>query len=508
MTPVVSFFRMSAPPTDPKYSPYADYRAHRHRPDVVSARLSSATLATLPKDVQRPNYDLRSVRIGVVHFGPGAFHRAHQASYFDDALGSDARWAVSAVSLKSAGLRDALAPQDGLYTVAVLDESIRHRVIGCLRECLVAAEERERIFARLAMATTEVVTLTITEKGYCLAADGTLDFDHADVQADVASPQTPTSAVGYLVEGLRRRKMIGLPPFTTISCDNLADNGGKLGRAVVALSRSRDADLAKWIEDAAAFPRTMVDCIVPASDAELEQRVAAAIGVADAWPVQREAFSQWVVENRFCGATPDWASLGVQVTDDVASYERAKLRLLNGAHSTLAYVGSLKGCATVADAMRDDELAGFVERLMREDIAPNLRLPANFGLDTYVRDILKRFRNPSMRHQLAQIAWDGSQKLPFRILATIRDALAADRDVDRLCIPIAAWFHFVRRAQRARRALVDPLAETLLATAAECDGTAELDVPRFLGMTQVFAEDLPRNATFVAALMRAYSTVA
>ena len=474
----------------------------------MSARLGAGTLAHLPAAVERPRYALSGVGIGVVHFGPGAFHRAHQAWYFDDALAHDRRWGVCAVSLKSAGLRDALAQQDGLYTVAVLDESVRYRVIGSLRERLVAAEESERVLARLAAAATTVVTLTITEKGYCLRADGTLDFDHADVAADLSSPQAPTSAIGHLVEGLRRRRDAGVAPFTTISCDNLADNGGKLGRAVVALARARDTELAQWIEAVAAFPRTMVDSIVPATDAALELSVAEALGVADAWPVQREAFSQWVIERRFCNAVPDWARIGVTETDDVAAFERAKLRLLNGAHSTLAYLGSLAGHVTVADAMRDRELATFVERLMREDIRPSIAAPTGFDPDAYISDILRRFRNPAMRHQLAQIAWDGSQKLPFRILGTIRDAIAAQRPIEGLCMPIAAWLHFVRRAQREERKLVDPLAEPLFAIARECDGEAAHDVPRFLALGAVFADDLPRNAVFSAALRAAYAKIA
>lgn len=473
----------------------------------MSTRLGAAALARLPAAIVRPRYRLDDVDIGVVHIGPGAFHRAHQAWYLDDALAFDPRWAVSALSLKSRGPRDALAAQDGLYTVAVRDEAEQHRVIGCLRECLVAADDRERAFARLAAPATAIVSLTITEKGYCLGADGRLDLAHPDVQADLARPQSPASAIGHLVEALRRRRESGLTPFTTISCDNLSDNGGKLGRAVVALARERDADLARWIEAEAAFPCTMVDCIVPATDAALEQRVAAALGVADAWPVQRETFSQWVIENRFCSAVPDWAALGVTITGDVAAFEQAKLRLLNGAHSTLAYLGSLAGIATVAEAMRDPALAGFVEALMREDILPGVRAPRGLHLDAYISQVLARFGNPAIGHALAQIAWDGSQKLPFRLLGTIRDALAAQRPVERLCVPVAAWLQFVRRAQRERRVLIDPLADALYAIACDCDGTAAHDVPRFLALAPVFADDLPRSAVFVAALTRAYAEV-
>jgi fructuronate reductase len=470
-----------------------------------AAWLNAATLSELPRDVERPRYGLDQVGIGIVHLGPGAFHRAHQAWYFDDALARDPRWGISAVSLKSASVRDALEPQDGLYTVAVLDESIRYRVIGSLRERLVAAADRERVFARLAAPSTRIVSLTITEKGYSLGADGTLDFNHPDLANDLATPSQPASAIGYLVEGLRRRRAAGLAPFTTISCDNLSDNGGKLGRAVAALAQARDPDLARWIESEAAFPRTMVDSIVPATDPALKHRVALALGCVDRWPVQREAFAQWVVEDRFCNDVPDWAALGVTISGDVGAFERAKLRLLNGAHSTLAYLGLLAGHTTVAGAMRDEPLAVFVEQMMREDIQPAVAPPSGFDVNSYIDAVLKRFRNPAMQHALAQIAWDGSQKLPFRILSTIRDALAAQRPLDRLCRPVAAWFHFVRRAQRDGRTLIDPLAAPLFDAAAGCNGDAEHDVARFLALAAVFGDDLPVNARFVAALREAYA---
>jgi len=473
-----------------------------------AAWLNAGTLAHLPRGVERPRYGLDQIGIGVVHLGPGAFHRAHQAWYFEDALATDPRWGISAVSLKSAALRDALEPQDGLYTVAVLDASIRYRVIGSLRERLVANADRESVFARLAAPATRIVTLTITEKGYCLGADGALDFNHPDIANDLAAPLQPVSAIGYLVEGLRRRRAASLAPFTTISCDNLSDNGGKLGRAVAAFAHARDPGLAHWIESEAAFPRTMVDSIVPATDAALRHRVALALGRIDRWPVQREAFAQWVIEDRFCNDAPDWAALGVTISGDVGAFERAKLRLLNGAHSTLAYLGLLAGHATVADAMRDAPLATFVERMMRADIEPSVAPPAGFDVGSYIDDVLKRFRNPAMQHALAQIAWDGSQKLPFRILGTIRDALAAQRPLGRLCMPIAAWLHFVRRAQRDAREIVDPLRAALFAVASDCNGDAAHDVARFLALAPVFGDDLPRNATFMTALAAAYTQVA
>lgn len=467
-------------------------------------RLDAAALPRLPPAVQRPAYALDRVGIGIVHLGPGAFHRAHQAWFVDELLAQDPRWAISAVALRSDSLAAALAPQDGLYTVAVLDHEVRFRVIGALRERLVASTQLAQALARMAARDTHLVTLTVTEKGYCLDRDGALDLDHPDIRHDLAAPGQPVSAVGVLVEALRRRRSAGLRPFTAISCDNLVDNGHRLGRAVVALAAAGDRGLADWIEAEGAFPRTMVDSIVPATDQALRDRVAGALGMTDAWPVQREAFAQWVVEDRFAGPRPDLAAVGVDLTDDVPGFVQAKLRLLNGAHSSLAYLGLLRGHVTVEQAMADPDLAGFVRALMLEDILPSLRAPAGLDPATYTDAVLHRFRNPTIRHELAQIAWDGSQKLPFRLLGTLADALAAGRRVDRLCLPIAAWLLFLRRAG-AGGELVDPMAAQLRALAAACTGDAEADCARLLALGSVFPPALAADARVAGALATAYS---
>lgn len=406
-------------------------------------------------------YDRAKTKIGVLHIGPGAFHRAHQADYFDRLLAQDPRWAISAVSLRSGDLKRALAPQDGLYTLATLDETTSFRVIGAHREVLVAPPP-----ARLADPDLKLVTLTITEKGYCLRPDGTLDLDRPDL-AD--------SAIGWLVEGLEARRAAGLAAPAVLSCDNLPDNGAKLRGAVLALAGRQDPDLAAWIAGEVAFPSSMVDSITPATDDALRARVLEATGLEDAWPIQREAFTQWVVEDILPPGSPDLASVGVTFTHDVAAFEQAKLRLLNGAHSSLAYLGLLKGHETVAEAMADPDLAGFIETLMRQDIAPTL--PGDQS--AYIDAILGRFRNPAIRHRLTQIAWDGSQKLPIRLLATVRDALEAGRSVERLGRPVAAWMRFVERQARAGVAIIDPLAEQLKAVGLAGGVARFLELPMF-----------------------------
>lgn len=453
----------------------------------------------------QPAYDRDRITVGVVHLGPGAFHRAHQAYYFDQLLTNDPRWGICAVSLKSPGVRDALAPQDGLYTLAQLDEETTFRIIGSIVEVLVAPEDPPAVFARLSAPMTRMVTLTVTEKGYCLSSDGGLDESHPDIVHDLAHPREPVGAIGYLVEGLRRRFAVGLPPYAVVACDNLADNGWRLKAAVTAFAAKVDPELAAWIEAEGRFPRTMVDSITPATDDALRARVETATGLNDAWPIQREAFTQWVVEDVLGSDAPDLASVGVTLTDDVRGFERAKLRLLNGVHSTLAYAGILRGHETVFEAMSDPVLAGLARDLMVEDIIPTLTAPRGLDLPAYAEAILKRFRNPEIRHLLAQIAWDGSQKLPFRILGTLGEALDAGRSVDRLAVPLAAWMRFIRLRASAGEKIVDPLADKLVAVAAMCTGDARADVAAFVALDAVFPASLAANPAFVGALEKAYA---
>lgn len=471
-------------------------------------RLGDGTLDRGSRQLIRPDYRRSETRVGTVHFGPGAFHRAHQAFYFDRLLEKDAARAICAVSLKTATLRDALAPQDGLYTLVELDEAPTMRIIGSIRELLVAPESPAAVSSRLCDPDVSVVTMTVTEKGYCLDGAGGLDFAHRDIAHDLSHPEVPHSLIGWLVRGLELRRARALAPYLVVSCDNLSGNGPTLRRAVLAFAARRDADLAAWIERTARFPRTMVDSITPATDQALRERVAQATGLEDAWPVQRERFVQWVIEEVDCAAQPDWTSVGITVSRDVAAYERAKLRLLNGAHSTLAYVGLLAGLQTVAEAMAQPALRRFIERMMIEDIEPTLTVPQPGALAVYRQSILRRFENPAMRHQLAQIAWDGSQKLPIRILGTIADALRAGRSPTRLTVPIAAWMQFVRARARDGVEIVDPLASQLSVLGRQATGEASHDLPLFFGLPGVFPAALTREPRFTRALGETYEVFA
>jgi fructuronate reductase len=467
-----------------------------------SSRLGAATLGSLPATVARPKYDRTRTRIGIVHLGPGAFHRAHQAVYFDDVLATAPDWAISAVSLQSSALRDALQPQDGLYTLALMQTPAALRVIGSIREVLCATQQQAAVQARMTDPATRLLTLSVTEKGYCLKGED-LDPEHPDIARDLVDAEAPRSAIGHIVAGLRERHRRGLAPFTVLSCDNLADNGRKLRRATLQYAERVDPALARWIEAEVAFPRSMVDSITPATDDALRERVASVLGCDDAWPVQREPYAQWVIEDRFCNGRPALERVGVQFSDDIGGHDRAKLRLLNGAHSSLAYLGSLLGIETVADAMQNAALAGFVERLMRDDILPTIALPHGLDGDGYVDAILARFANSAIRHKLAQIAWDGTQKLPVRLFGSIADALHAGRPIDRLCLPVAAWMHFVRRQAQSGVALVDPLAATLAHLGRSLGDGAADDVAAFLALDAVFGS-LSADMRFTSALVATY----
>lgn len=414
-------------------------------------RLSLATLAQVAPGVRRPAYDPREVDLGVVHLGVGGFHRAHQAVYLDDAIAAgDRRWGVIGVSMRKPDVADALAAQDGLYTVETLDAQARWRVIGALRRTHTLPLDPQGVIADLAAPSTHLVTLTVTEKGYCLAGDG-LDVAHPDIVHDLATPEAPRSAAGVLAAGLARRWAAGGAPLTVISCDNLMDNGVRLQAAVRALAERRDPALARWIEDAVAFPDTMVDCIVPAATDASRARSDAVLGLRDAASIQREAYAEWVIADRFAGPAPDWRALGVTITDDVAAARRLKLHGLNAAHSALAYLGLERGHALVRQAVADPQLAARLDALMRDEIGPALpELP----VADYWRRTRARFANPAIDHRLDQIAEDGAFKLSQRLYPLILANARAGRPTAGMLAVVQAY---LRRCPPADAAALERL---------------------------------------------------
>ena len=453
-------------------------------------RLSNPTLDRLPATVRRPRYDRSAVTPGIVHLGVGAFHRAHQAVFMDGLVAAGASdWGIIGASLRNPDTRDALAPQDCLYTVAVRSGAgTEIQVIGSLLEMEVGNENPERLIARMADPATRIVSLTITEKGYCHTPQtGKLDERHPDIVHDLRHPQTPRSAAGFLVEALARRKESGTLPFTILCCDNLSANGKTAQRIVTRFAELRSKDLSQWIADEAAFPCTMVDRIVPETTGVDRAAVSSALGMTDAWPVITEPFTQWIVEDRFASGRPDFAAAGVQLVSDVTPFEHMKLRLLNAGHSALAYLGYLAGYGTIAATMADPNFAAFAAHVM-EDAAVTLKMPAGTDLAAYQASLLARFANPVLHHRTWQIAMDGSQKLPQRLLSAMQDRLQRGLPINTHALAVAGWMRYVtaRDEQGKDIDVRDPIAAKLAAIAQEAGPVAERLAPALLAVESLF----------------------
>ena len=474
-------------------------------------RLSNALLPLLG-NVRRPTYERADVSLGIVHVGLGAFHRAHQAVYTDDRLAAGERdWGICGLSLRSSDVRASLAPQDGLYTLLERGpEGDRARVIGAVTEALTVPETPARALERLTDPATRIISLTVTEKAYCQdAGAGTLDEKHPAIVADLAGDRFPRSVPGLLVEALARRRAAGVKPCTVLVCDNLPSNGTTVARIVARYAERRDPDLARYIAGEIAFPCTMVDRIVPATT-DADRTAVEAFGYRDAWPVVGEPFTQWVIEDRFVAGRPRWEEAGAQIVPDVHPFELAKLRLLNGAHSTLAYLGTVLGLETVAEAMADPALAGFLRRLWDEDLAPTLQRVPGLDVAQYLFALEARFRNLRIRHRLLQIAMDGSQKLPPRLLMPAVDRLrgAVPR---RIALVVAGWMRFLLGVDDLGRRyeISDPLASRLTGIAAAHARDAQALVDELLALRDIFGPLLARMPEFreeVLAALRSLLT--
>jgi fructuronate reductase len=475
-------------------------------------RLSQATLASLPASIERPRYDRAVVTPGIAHIGPGAFCRAHLCLYTDDVLArGESDWGIVGIDPLGPPVRDALAPQDWLYTLAVrAPEGDRRRVIGSLQGVLSVPDEPEAALRRLADPSTRIVTLTVTEKGYCQdAATGALDETHPAIRADLAGTALPRSVPGLLSEAIARRRRARVGPFTVLVCDNLAENGSKAHRIVAHFASLRDPELGRFIADEVPFPCTMVDRITPATRDEDRAQLRAACGYDDAWPIVTEPFRQWVIEDRFVAGRPHWEDSGAQLVADVRPFELMKLRCLNGTHSALAYIGSLLGLQTVAAAIADADLAAFIHLLWQEDLVPTVPPVPGTDIGRYTQELEQRYRNPAIRHLTLQIAMDGSQKLPPRLLEPAAERLAAGGRARCVALVTAAWMRFLGGRTDAGVAfgVSDPLAGTLLPLAAAAGNDAARLADSLFAIRDIFAPPIAAHAGFRAEVVAQLRTI-
>lgn len=474
----------------------------------TSSRLSDATLGALPANIAVPAYDRAAITPGIVHLGVGAFHRAHQAVFVDDCLGrGETGWGIVAASLRSADTRDALGPQNNLYTYCERDgrgETLR--VVGSIVEVLVAPENPALLLERLSDPRVRLVTLTVTEKGYLAnLADRSLLRDHPDIAHDLANPQAPRSIYGFLLGAIQRRKAEGSVPLTLLSCDNLPSNGQVLSALLGEFAGLAAPELVAHIRDQISCPSSMVDRIVPATTAADREAVSGALGVEDAWPVVAEPYFRWVIEDRFPHGRPGLEASGAELVERVEPYEHMKLRMLNGAHTAIAATGQIAGLETVADVYADPRVRRFIDRYWRQ-VAPTLS--PDLSAEDYVEGLRSRFANPTLRHRTVQIASDASQKVPQRILAPLGELMDEGTEADAVLLALALWIRSCAARNEGGAAIVinDPAFNEW--DAPDQDALpAEAVVERFLRFGRLFGGEWRDRKGFAERLTAALESI-
>ena len=463
--------------------------------------LNQGNLSRLLPAVQVPAYKRESITPSIVHIGVGGFHRAHQAVYVDDLCRDHGvtEWGFCGVGLLAhdSRIRDALGSQDCLYTLversAVGDKA---RVIGSIIEFLFAPDNPDAVIEKMASAGTRIVSLTITEGGYFID-QGTGEFqeDHPVIAHDLAHPDQPTCAFGYLLAALDRRRQRGMRPFTVLSCDNVQGNGDVTRKVLLRFAELHDPSLKDWLSEHGAFPNCMVDRITPATTDADRALVRETFGIEDAWPVVCEPFRQWVIEDHFCDGRPAFEKVGVQMTTDVHPYETMKIRLLNASHSAMGYLGYLAGYTYIYEIMADPDFRKYILDLMHEEVTPILKPVPGVDLDVYKETLVDRFANPTIRDQATRICLDGSAKVPKFILPSIREQLARGGSVKKLSLAVASWCRFLAGTDEQGKPIEiqDPMAEVLHRHAK----AAGRDPRPFLGLREIFGNDLPQSAVFV-----------
>ncbi|MEO5534620.1 MAG: mannitol dehydrogenase family protein [Pseudolysinimonas sp.] len=463
------------------------------------------------KPVAQPGYDPADLTVGIVHFGVGNFHRSHQALYLDKlfTLGEALDWAICGVGVlpQDARMRDALRSQNMRYALVERhpDGQAHARNIASIIDFLLATEDAEAVLEKLADPAVRIVSLTITEGGYNIdEATGGFDLANPSVAADLRPGAVPATVFGLVVEGLRRRRDRGIPPFTVMSCDNLQGNGHVARGSFLAFASAKDADLAAWIDAEVAFPNSMVDRITPVTGPEERAFVAETYGVDDAWPVVAEDFTQWVLEDRFTAGRPPYENVGVQIVDDVVPYEKMKLRLLNASHQAIAYVGYLSGHRFAHEAATDPLIAAFVTRFMRDEAEPTLGRVPGVNLAVYEAGLIERFANPYVRDTLLRLATDGSDRIAKFVLPIIRDGIAAGSPMPLSAAIAASWAVFASGVDEQGAPIV--VADRQSAIVADALDRASGDPAVLATDARLFA-DLAVEPAFIEAFARAYRAI-
>jgi mannitol 2-dehydrogenase len=465
-----------------------------------AVRPGDHTLSKVRGDIRVPAYDRSRLTQNTVHIGVGGFHRAHQLVYLDDLLGNEEmeRWGECGIGLlpSDVRMRDVLKAQDCLYTVVERSaEKQTARIIGSMVDYLYAPEEGQAVLEKMAAAECKIVSLTITEGGY-FVDEGSRQFAEKNpaIQYDLLHPGEPTTSLGYLAEALHRRRQRGLPPFTLMSCDNLQENGQVLKRVLLAYCGLRDAGLQRWVAENAAFPNSMVDRITPATTTEDISFVTEKFGLADGWPVVTEPFLQWVIEDEFCSGRPRWEEAGAQLVSDVAPYEIMKVRLLNGSHVAMAYLGAMAGYTYVHEIMQDQLFAEFIFQFM-ETVTPVVPEIPGTSIAEYKSTLMQRFANPTINDQVTRIASQGSVKMPNWLLPSVIELLHQGRSIDLLCLVIAAWIRYLG-SEHDEHGHPLTIIEDRAGELVQLARSAGSDARSFVHLESIFGKELPASQSF------------
>ncbi|WP_343552823.1 mannitol dehydrogenase family protein [Pantoea sp.] len=464
-------------------------------------------LDRLPADVQRPAYDRKQLKTRMVHIGFGAFHRAHQALASDKLAEQGSDWGYCEVNLNSGELIQALRQQDLLYTLTEMaDSSLHTRVIGVITQALHGKGDGiEAVIEAMSQPDVAIVSMTVTEKGYCyMPSSGKLNPDHPDIVHDVANPHAPRSLPGLILAAIVRRRERDLPPFSVMSCDNMPENGHVTRNVITQLAERLDPALADYIQTHITFPSTMVDRIVPAMTDAAFDTLTARLGSHDPVAVEAEPFFQWVIEDNFVNGRPAWENAGAELVSDVLPFEEMKLRMLNGSHSFLAYLGFLAGYEHISDCMADADYRQAARALMLQDQAPTLRTQG-VDLTAYADSLIARYENLAIKHRTYQIATDGTQKLPQRLLDSVRWHLRNGTSCDFLLLGVAGWMRYVSGVDEQGNTfeIRDPLKDQLATIVANSAEGAER-VQALLSMQAVFGDDLLQQSAFVSRVTELY----
>jgi mannitol 2-dehydrogenase len=480
-------------------------------PPRTARALSAHTLAAISGSVPTPGYDRERTGIGVVHFGVGGFHRAHQAMYHDRLMNAadGLDWGICGVGVMPAdqAMRDALRAQDGLYTLVEKhpDGSYTARVIGAITEYLFAPDDPDAVIEKMAAGSTRIVSLTVTEGGYNIHhVTGEFDATNPDVAHDLQPGAAPCTTFGLITEALRRRRERGIAPFTVMSCDNLEGNGHLAKRVFSAFARLRDPGLGAWVEREVRFPNSMVDRITPVTTDDDRAQIRGRFGIDDRWPVVCEPFTQWVLEDSFGDGRPPYEQAGVQIVDDVGPYELMKLRLLNAGHQALCYFGYLCGYRLVHEAAHDPLFQTFLLGYMDEEATPTLEPVPGVDLDVYKRTLIERFGNPEVRDTIARLCAESSDRIPKWLLPVIRHQLESGGEIRRSAAVVASWARYAEGVDEQGEPIevVDRLKPILMASARR----QREDPGAFISNREIFG-DLADDERFAGAFRSAWDSL-